>query len=63
MSLNSSHIHLEDIMLDRVKSRRSRPKGTKKPFFNVSKMMPVANKKERRQRKLKMQAQSWKFER
>ena len=46
MSLNSSHIHLDDIMLDRVKSWRGRPKGTKKPFWNFSKKTSVANKKE-----------------
>ena len=58
MSLNSSHIQLDDIRLDRVKSRRGRPKGTKKPFWSFSKKTSVANKKERRQRKLKMQAQT-----
>ena len=47
-----------DHWLDRVKSRRGRPKGTKKPFWNFSEKASVANKKERRQRKLKMQAQS-----
>ena len=64
MSLNSSHIHLTIyIRLDRVKSRRRRAKGTKTPFWNFSKKTSVANKKERRHRKLKMRAQSWKFER
>ena len=59
----SQHIHLDDIRLDRVKSRRGRPKGTKTPFWNFSKKTSVANKKERRQRKLKIQAKGRKFER
>ena len=65
MSLNSNHIHLDDIRLDRVKSRRGRPKrtkNTKKPFWNFSKKTSVVNEIERRQRKLKMQAKSWKSE-
>ena len=50
---NYCFIFLDDITLDRVKSRRGRPKRTKKPFWNFSKKTSVANKKERRQRKLK----------
>ena len=56
-----SHIRLYDIRLDRVKSRRGRPKGTKKPFWNFSKKTSVANKKERRQSyDIRNNRESWK---
>ena len=42
---NYCFIFLDDITLDRVKSRRGRPKRTKKPFWNFSKQKRKATKK------------------
>ena len=50
---NYFFIFLDDIRLDRVKSRRGRSMRTKKPFWNFSRKTSVANKRERRQSKLK----------
>ena len=41
----SDVLDLDDIRLDPVKSRRGRPKGTKKPFWNFSKKSSVTSKK------------------
>ena len=38
-------LDLDDIRLDPVKSRRGRPKGTKKPFWNFSKKSSFTSKK------------------
>ena len=41
----TSDLDLDEIQIDHVKSRRGRPKGTKKPFWNFSKRSSVMNKK------------------
>ena len=47
-------LDLDDLRLDPVKSRRGRPKGTKKPFWNFSKKSTVTSKKRKATEKVEI---------